>query len=37
VKNARQKLALISKIKKPIRSVYGMGYKLEIEVQNNES
>lgn len=31
VKNARQKLASISKIKNPIRSVYGMGYKLEID------
>lgn len=31
VKNVRRKLATLSKIKNPIKSVYGVGYKLEID------
>lgn len=31
IKNLRQKLSVISKLENPIRSVYGVGYKLELE------
>jgi two-component system response regulator BaeR len=37
IKNLRHKLALVSKIKNPIKSVYGVGYKLEIDEQQNDS
>jgi len=37
IKNLRRKLVAVSKIKNPIRSVYGLGYKIELDDLNKES